>query len=176
MITELMKKLPIYLLIILAIATRFMPHPGNFTAMGAIALFAGLYLPKKQATILPLIAMFISDIFIGFYRPSIMASVYVGFILMVLIGQYLKNKIGFWNVTSGALLGSTVFFLLTNGAVWLFGTMYAHDFSGLLQSYYMALPFWRNEILGNLFYTGILVGGYEMVKKLAPQLNTEMIK
>lgn len=171
-----MKKLPIYLLIILAITTRFMPHPGNFTAMGAVALFAGLYLNKKESLVLPLVAMFISDIFIGFYRPSIMASVYIGFVLMVLIGQYLKNKIGVSNVVIGALGGSLIFFLLTNGAVWLFGTMYTHDFSGLLQSYYMALPFWRNEILADLFYSGVLIGGYEMIKKLAPQTVVQTTK
>ncbi|MBI5221840.1 MAG: hypothetical protein HY979_03475 [Candidatus Magasanikbacteria bacterium] len=171
-----MKKLPIYLLIILGVVTRFVPHPGNFTAMGAIALFSGLYLSKKESLILPLAAMFISDIFIGFYRPSIMASVYIGFILMVLIGQYLKNKIGFWNVTAGVLSGSLIFFLLTNAAVWLFGTMYTHNFSGLLQSYYMALPFWRNEIIGDLFYTGVLIGGYEMIKKMVPQTNAQVIK
>ncbi|MCX6779555.1 MAG: hypothetical protein NT034_00010 [Candidatus Magasanikbacteria bacterium] len=171
-----MKKLPIYLLLALAIVTRFMPHPGNFTAMGAIALFSGLYLSKKESLILPLAAMFISDIFIGFYRPSIMASVYVGFILMVLIGQYLKNKIAFSNVTLGVLSGSLIFFLLTNGAVWLFGTMYTHNLSGLIQSYQMALPFWRNEILADLFYTGVLIGGYEMIKKLVPEMNTQTTK
>jgi len=69
-----------------------------------------------------------------------------------------------------------IFFLLTNGAVWLFGTMYSHDFSGLLQSYYMALPFWRNEILADLFYSGVLIGGYEMIKKLAPQTVVQTTK
>lgn len=176
MIIKLMKKLPIYLLIILAIATRFMPHPGNFTAMGAVALFAGLYLGKKESLALPLAAMFISDIFIGFYRPSIMASVYIGFVLMVLIGQYLKNKIGVSNVIIGVLSGSLIFFLLTNGAVWLFGTMYTHNLSGLIQSYYMALPFWRNEIIGDLFYSGVLIGGYEMIKKLAPETSLQTTK
>lgn len=171
-----MQKLPIYLLLILGIATRFIPHPSNFTAMGAIALFSGLYLSKKQSLILPLAVMFISDIFIGFYLPSIMACVYIGFILMVLIGQYLKNKIGFWTILGGILSGSLIFFLLTNGAVWLFGTMYTHNFSGLLQSYYMALPFWRNEIIGDLFYTAVLIGGYEMVKKLAPKMNVQVTK
>lgn len=171
-----MQKLPIYLLLILGIATRFIPHPSNFTAMGALALFSGLYLSKKQSLILPLAAMFISDIFIGLYLPSIMASVYVGFISMVLIGQYLKNKIGFWKILGGILSGSLIFFLLTNGAVWLFGTMYAHNFSGLLQSYYMALPFWRNEILADLFYSGVLIGGYEMIKKLVPETNLQTTK
>lgn len=171
-----MKKLPLYLLLILGIATRFMPHPGNFTAVGAIALFSGLYLSKKESLLLPLAVMLVSDIFIGFYLPSIMASVYIGFILMVLIGQKLQNKIGFWAVTGAALSGSLIFFLLTNTAVWLFGTMYTHNLSGLMQSYYMALPFWRNEIIGDIFYSGVLIGGYEMIKKLATQTVAQTTK
>lgn len=166
----------IYLLLILAIATRFVPHPANFTAIGAIALFSGLYLNKKQALALPMITMFVSDIFIGFYSPYIMASVYIGFAFMVMIGQYLKNKIKFGNILFGAIAGSTIFFLLTNTAVWAFGTMYTHNLSGLLESYYLALPFWRNELLGNLFYSGVLIGGYEMIKKLVPEINTATIK
>jgi hypothetical protein len=171
-----MKKLPIYLLIILGIITRFLPHPGNFTAIGAIALFGGLYLPKRQALILPLIAMFISDIFIGFYNVYIMSSVYIGFMLMVMIGRYFKNKINTATIVGGALSGSLIFFLLTNTAVWIFGTMYTHNLSGLLESYYLALPFWRNQIIGDLFYSGILIGGYEMIKKLISQIVAQETK
>lgn len=166
----------IYLLLILGIVTRFIPHPGNFTAIGAIALFSGLYLERKQAFWLPLIAMFVSDIFIGFYSPYIMASVYIGFAMTVLMGQYLKNKIRLGNVALGAIAGSVIFFLLTNTAVWLFGTMYTHNLSGLLESYYMALPFWRNELLADLFYSGVLIGGYEMIKKLVPQTVPQVSK
>lgn len=170
------KNIITYLLIILAIATRFVPHPANFTAIGAIALFSGLYLSRRQALALPLIAMLISDIFIGFYSPYIMGSVYLGFALTVLLGQYLKNKIQFGNIVLGAVAGSTIFFLLTNTAVWAFGTMYTHNLFGLFQSYYMALPFWRNELLGNLFYSGVLIGGYEMIKNLASQTSSATIK
>ncbi len=166
------KNLLAYLLIILAIATRFAPHPANFTAIGAIALFSGLYLDKKQALILPLAAMFLSDIFIGFYNTYIMASVYIGFALVVIIGKQLQNNIKFLPVALGALTGSVLFFLLTNTAVWVFGTMYTHDVSGLITSYYSALPFFRNELLGNIFYVTTLVGGYEMIKKLVPQSVT----
>ena len=164
------KNIGLYLLLILGIATRFIPHPGNFTAIGAIALFSGLYLERQQAFWLPIIIMFISDIFIGFYSPYIMASVYIGFAITVLIGQYQKNKIRFGNVALGAIAGSVIFFLLTNTAVWLFGTMYAHNLSGLLESYYLALPFWRNQIIGDLFYSGVLIGGYETIKKMVPQV------
>ena len=170
------KNILTYLLIILAIATRFAPHPANFTAVGAIALFGGLYLNKKQALWLPLTVMFVSDIFIGFYNVYIMTSVYVGFMLMTIIGRYLNNKIKFSNIALGTLAGSVIFFLLTNTAVWAFGTMYVHDLSGLFTSYYYALPFFRNELLGDLFYSGVLIGGYEMIKKLVPQISAATIK
>jgi hypothetical protein len=72
--------------------------------------------------------------------------------------------------------GSVVFFLLTNTAVWAFGTMYTHDLSGLVQSYYMALPFFRNELLGNIFFVTCLVGGYEMIKNLSPKTIVQETK
>ncbi len=152
------------LLVILGIIARFLPHPANFAPIGAIALFGGLYLPKRWAIILPLLAMFISDIFIGFYAWQIMTSVYIGFVLMGLIGLVVRKNKKFHTVLGGTLLGSILFFLITNWAVWEFGTMYVHNFSGLIQSYIMALPFFRNSLLGDVFYVGVLVGGFELVQ------------
>lgn len=159
-----MKKLIIpTLLIALGIACRFLPHIPNFAPIGAIALFGALYLPKKYALILPLGAMFISDIFIGFYSWQIMTSVYLGFILTVALGLVIRKRKSFSSVLSVTLLSSVLFYLLTNFAVWAFGTMYVHNFAGLMQSYYMALPFFRNSLAGDLFYVGVLVGGFEFV-------------
>lgn len=151
------------LLIILGFSSRLLPHPANFAPIGAIALFAALYLPKKYALIIPLIAMFISDIFIGFYSLPIMLSVYIGFTIMSLIGLLVKKNKKFSTILGGTLVGSILFFLLTNFAVWAFGTMYAHTFAGLMQSYTMAIPFFKNSLLGDLFYSGIIIGGYEFV-------------
>jgi len=92
-----------------------------------------------------------------------MLSVYIGFALMVFIGQYLQNKIKVLPVLAGTIAGGAMFFLLTNAAVWMFGTMYPHTISGLLSSYYMGLPFWRNMVAGDMMYVAILVGGYEMI-------------
>ena len=157
------KTIAIFILLLLGVTTRFLPHPANFTAIGAVALFGGLYLPKKWAILGPLTAMFISDIFIGFYTWQINLSVYLGFILMGLIGLWVRKNKKFHTVLGGTLLGSFIFFLLTNFMVWAFGTMYVHNLAGLLQSYYMALPFFKNSLMGNLFYVGILVGGYEFM-------------
>ncbi len=154
------------LLIILGFSARLLPHPANFAPIGAMALFAALYLPKRYTLVIPLVAMFISDIFIGFYSLPIMLSVYIGFILMGLIGLLVKRNKSFSTILGGTLVGSILFFLLTNFAVWAFGTMYVHTFSGLMQSYMMAIPFFKNSLLGDLFYCGIMVGGYEFILSL----------
>ena len=76
------KKLLIPLLLIaLGFIARLLPHPANFAPIGAIALFSGLYLPKRWAIILPLAIMLISDIFVGFYAWQIMLAVYLSFVL-----------------------------------------------------------------------------------------------
>ncbi len=161
--TNMKKYLIPVLLIILGLTTRLLPHPANFTSIGALALFGALYLPKRYALIIPLLVMFISDIFIGFYSWQIMLAVYSSFILMGLIGLLIRKNKRFSTVLGGTLLGSVLFFLITNFAVWAFGTMYAHNLIGLLQSYTMAVPFFKNSLLGDLFYVTILVGGYEFI-------------
>ena len=155
------KLLPALVLITLGIVARFLPHPANFAPIGAIAIFSGIYLPKKWALALPLAAMLVSDLFIGFYAWPIMASVYAGFIIMGLIGLAVRKNKKLSTVLGGTILGSLIFYLVTNAAVWAFGSLYPPTAAGLLQSYYTAIPFFRNSLLGDLFYTGVLVGAYE---------------
>lgn len=151
------------LLILLGLTARLLPHPPNFAPIGAIAIFGGIYLPKRWAILAPLAAMFVSDIFIGFYAWQIMASVYLSFALTGVIGLIVKQKKTLARVVGGTLLGSILFFLITNIAVWAFGAMYPQNLAGLMESYTMAIPFFRNSLLGDLFYVGILVGSAEVL-------------
>ncbi len=160
------------LLITLGVMMRFLPHPANFAPIGAIAVFGGMYLPKRIALIVPLLAVLASDFFIGFYDWKIMLSVYGGFLLMGVIGLFVRKHKKVGNVIGGTLLGSLLFFLITNAAVWMFGAMYTPGFAGLMQSYFMALPFFLNSVLGDLFYVGVLVGGMELVLRLAASRRT----
>lgn len=147
-----------YLLIALGLTARLLPHPANFAPIGALALFGGMYLPKRQALLLPLAALFISDLFIGMYNPKMMIAVYGSFAVMGYIGMQVRKKKNLSTIIGGTVLGSIAFFLITNAAVWLFGTMYPHTLAGLGQSYTMAIPFFRNSLLGDLFYMGIFIG------------------
>jgi len=173
------KYLPAILLITLGMVTRLLPHPANFAPIGAIAIFGAMYLPKKWSLMLPITTLLISDLFIGFYSLPIMLTVYGSFLIMWFIGSKIRKNKKIYSILGGTVLGSVLFFLITNWAVWAFGTMYVHNISGLLQSYYMAIPFFRNSLLGDLFYVTLLVGVMEVIiylKTKKPELASVTIK
>ncbi len=153
----------VVLFIVLAgISLRLIPHAPNFTPIAAIALFSGVYFSKRIALILPIGAMAISDIFIGFYEPKLMIAVYASFLLFTIIGFWLKKHKSWYLIGGSAILSAVLFFLITNFAVFAFSPWYAKTFSGLIQCYVLALPFFKNTLLGNLFYTGVFFGAYEL--------------
>ena len=152
------------ILVVFAIVARLLPHPANFTPVGAAIIFAAMYLPKKWALVIPFSILIVSDLLIGFYSWPIMLCVYGSFLLMALIGFWVRENKNTLTIVSGTLSGSILFFLITNAAVWLFGTMYAHDWSGLMMSYYNAIPFFRNTLAGDLFYVMILAGVMEVAR------------
>ncbi|MDQ5900435.1 MAG: hypothetical protein QG600_13 [Patescibacteria group bacterium] len=138
-------------LIVLAVIMRLLPHLPNVTPLAAMALTGSLYMERKYAFILPLSALFLSDLLLGFHDT--MVFVYAGFLITGVIGLWIKKKYSLKRVVSGTLLSSFIFFLLTNAGVWLVSSMYEKTFLGLMQSYTMALPFLRNSVLGDLGYT-----------------------
>lgn len=157
-----------YLLIVLAAATRLLPHPPNFAPIGAMALFGGRELSGWRAFAFPLAAMLASDLFIGFYTWKVMLSVYGSFALQVVIGRWLRSRPGVFPIVWGAFLGAVLFYLITNWAVWAFTPLYPKTAGGLLASYIAALPFFRNTLMGNLFYAGALFGGYALWQRSLP--------
>lgn len=143
--------------------------PFNVSPVAAIALFGGaMFANRIAAFAAPLAIMLVSDIFIGFHDT--MWAVYLGLAIIVGIGQMLRSRPGLMNGLVGAVVGSVVFFLITNAAVWMNGTMYAPGFSGLIESYVAGLPFYRNTLMGDLFFTVALFGTYELVSKRLPVL------
>ncbi|MDP4001320.1 MAG: hypothetical protein Q8P83_03705 [bacterium] len=153
-----------YLIILLGAVLRVIPHPANFAPIAAIALFGGTYIKnKKLALALPLLAMVISDIFIGFDSIQMRAVVYGSFILIGLVGFIIRKHKNLATIFGSTLLGSILFYLITNFAFFYSSSMYPHDFSGIVSSYINALPFFRNSLMGNFFYVSVFFGSYELV-------------
>jgi len=149
------KQLVIILFIVVAAMFRLMPHFPNVTPITAMALFSGVYLTnKKLAFMIPILAMFLSDLFLGF--SSISLFVYAAFILVSYIG-ITSNKVSIKTI----LLSSIGFFIITNFGVWLLG--YPKTFNGLMECYTLAIPFFRNSLIGDFFYAGVMYYGFEFV-------------
>lgn len=160
-----MKLFPL-LIILFGTLSRLLPHPPNFAPITAIALFGGVYLPKKYAFILPLVALFISDLFLGFYGTT-MLYVYGSFIISGLIGLWLRNHKNPVTILGGTFAASILFYLITNFGVWASPTSwYTRNFQGLIDSYISAIPFFRNTLTGDLFFTLVFFLGYEIAFRL----------
>lgn len=173
------------MLMILAVAlTRLIPHPPNFSPVEAMALFGGAYFAKRSwAIVLPLIALFISDLALGlmmggvYFEYFVSASflmIYATIALLSILGFGLRGKITIARVASFSVISSLIFFLVTNFGVWLGSTMYPQTFAGLLAAYTAGLPFLQNGLLGTLFYAAMLFGSFELLKQRLPALNQQL--
>jgi hypothetical protein len=143
----------ISLIVLVAALYRISPHIPNVAPITGLALYSGVYLEHKYAILLPLAVMLVSDFFIGFH-PG-MPYVYGAFLLSSLIGIWLKNHLSVVSVAAGTLLASLLFFLITNFGVWIGSGMYKKNIEGLRDCFILALPFFRNTIMGDLLYTSL---------------------
>ncbi len=162
--------------ILLGALARIIPHAPNFTPVAAMALFGGTYLNKKQAFILPILIMLLSDLFIGFDSLQMRIFIYGSFLITVLIGRFLKRNLTLTNTILASFASSIVFFLITNFAVWAFTPLYLKTFDGLVNCFIMALPFFRNTLLGDFFYTGIVFGSYRLTNSWYYKVRLAVIK
>jgi hypothetical protein len=159
-------------LIVLAAALRIAPHPWNFTPVGAMALFSGAVLKDRRlAFAFPLLALLAGDLFVGFYKLSVMLIVYASFLLSVLIGRWLLGRRTVARIGFATLLGAIQFFLITNFAVWQFMGTYSHNLSGLLACYIAAIPLFWNALGGDALYAALLFGGYALAERFLPALR-----
>lgn len=160
--------------ILIAAFSRFIPHPFNFTAVGAMALFAGATLNNRWLSILvPVAALFITDIFFQFH-PTMWAT-YGSMALITMIGWSISKRQNFVSITTASLISVFLFFVITNAAMWVVGfyspiSFYSLDAAGLADSLILGLPFLGNTIISQLLYTGVLFGAFHYVRVRKPAL------
>jgi len=147
-----------------SIFMRIIPHIPNVSPVASLALFSGALIPSWGGFAIPLVAMVISDLFLGFHVT--IPFVYGSFLLIAGIGYFIRKKISVLNIGVGSLIGSTLFFIITNFGVWITSSMYKKSISGLFKCYFMGLPFFRNTLLGDLFYITLFFLGYRFVRLL----------
>lgn len=168
----------ITLLIVLAIASRLIPHPANFAPMLAAGIFGGaLFMDKKWAYIIPLVSIWLSDLlimnvvygeyydhFVWFYEGWYWQ--YALYLLMPFLSSLIfKNDITVGRITGISIAGAVIFFIVSNFGTWAGGMIYPMTKEGLISCYIMALPYFKGTLLSNLFYSGVLFGSYYLAER-----------
>ena len=142
---------PIGLILILALS-RLMPHPDNFTPIIALAIMSSYFFRNINFSYaIMLFSMLLADFFIGFY--SHMLFVYLSLFLIVLIFFKISKKMNYKNLFIFSFFGSAIFFLISNFGVWLVGNLYERNINGLIECYFMAIPFFKNSIISTLIFS-----------------------
>lgn len=147
--------------VVLAGVSRvFQPLP-NFTAMGALALISALMAPRAAyAFAITWGGMLLGDLLLAQFKGSVGWTPdwtsYAGFGLIVAMGLGIRRYPALWRVALAGICASLIFFLFSNGAVWVYsaikGESYSADLNGLLDCYVAGLPFYRAMFLGDLVY------------------------
>ena len=161
-------------MVLAAAAFRLLPHPLNFAPIAGMALFGGAHFSeKRQAFLIPLAAMLLSDLVIGFH--STVPFVYLSFILIVGIGMMIRKRRQILPIAGAATASSLLFFAVTNFGVWAVQDLYPKTAVGLGACYIAALPFLQNTLLGDALTTAVLFGGFVLAERRLPILRETLL-
>ena len=132
-------------------ASRFIPHPPNFTSLIALSFYVPVLLGLRFLPVL-LISFAITDLVIGYHTGT--HWTWGSVLLIGLVSQYFTKNLS-WRL-SGAFLGACIFFLITNLGVWLSGNLYAFNLGGLISCFTLALPFFGYTAISTFIFSGII--------------------
>jgi hypothetical protein len=157
-------------MILAAALARLLPHPPNVAPIGAMALLGGACLSDRRlAFVVPLTAMFLSDLVLGF--SALTPAVYLSFLGYVCLGLWLRGRRHVVPIAAASLAGSVLFFVVTNFGVWLLLDLYPKTSAGLAECYVAALPFFGNTVAGDALWVTVLFGGLALAERGVPGLR-----
>ena len=173
-------------MIFVAALTRLLPHPPNFSPVEAVALFGGAYFASRWlALAVPLVAMFLSDMALGIVNGGVywdyfasvhFLAIYGCIALSTVMGFGLRGKVTGPRVLGYSLAGSVLFFVLSNFATWVGADAALGACSISLGACYVAgIPFFQWTVLGTLFYSALLFGGFALLRQRLPQLQASTV-
>ncbi len=172
--------IPALLLVFSAVAYRvttgLLIHSGaswlsNFAPLAAIALCSAAYFPKRYKFSVPLVTLFISDAVINFrygaplLDPQILLR-YFALAAVGCVGVLLQNRASLKTLLPASIVGSTIFYAITNAFSWLSDPGYAKNLRGFIQALTVGLPqysatpswmFFRNSLISDLLFTLLFV-------------------
>lgn len=140
-------------------ASRFIPHPPNFTSLLALSFYIPALLGIRYLPAL-IVSFALTDLFIGFHGTALFtwgSVLFIGF----LSKYFIKNII---SRITGALVGACIFYVITNFGVWSLG-IYGYTIDGIITCYVLAIPFFAYSLISTFIFSSIIEGVYKIQNK-----------
>jgi hypothetical protein len=159
----------VYLIVLLAVLARFIPHIPNFSPVYGALLFGGARLRKRDSIWFPLVLLGASDVVLTnvIYRMSIgwaeLIQI-VAFAAIAMIGWLLRPRVTPRRFSFACVAGPTAFYLISNFGVWLGWHTYPPTLAGLVQCYVAGIPFYGYSLGSTFLFAGVLFGVYEFYR------------
>ncbi len=170
--------------VLAAALARLLPHPPNFSPIEAMALFGGAYFAHRSwALLVPLLALALSDLglalmmggsYVDYLGSGGFWLIYACIAGITVMGFGLRGRVTAGRVLGFGLMGSLAFFAVSNFGVWWGSSFYPQSLQGLIACYLAGLPFLHWTVLGTVFYSGLLFGGYELLQRRVPGLRAHL--
>jgi hypothetical protein len=166
-----------YLLVLLAVLTRFIPHMPNFSPVFAALLFGGAHLKRRDSIWYPVTLLAASDVVLTtlVFRTRLVwgqSIIWLAFAVVALLGYWLRNRETVGRIGVAALAGPTAFFVIGNFGVWLGFGEYPPTWDGLVTCYVAGLPFYRNSLVASVVYTALVFGANAMYQRRHMEIAT----
>ena len=138
-------------------ASRFIPHPPNFTSLLALSFYVPAFLGIRYLPAL-VIGFVLTDLIIGFHGITLFTW---GSVILIGLGSRFFTKT-ILNRVFGSLLGASLFYIITNFGVWTLG-FYTYTFEGLLLCYTLAIPFFAYSLISTFVFSVVIETIYRFI-------------
>jgi Family of unknown function (DUF6580) len=168
----------VYLIIFLAVLSRFIPHIWNFSPVYGALLFGGAYLKKRESVWYPLLLLCISD----FVLTNLIYGLHTGwgeiiqlaaFASLAVIGWSLRSRLTLQRFSFVCFAGPTAFFFISNFGVWLGMSTYPPTLSGLVACYVAGIPFYGYSVASTVAFAALLFGVNHLYTQRARQITSQ---
>ena len=148
----------------LLVLSRMITDIPNFTATIALVMFTGYLIQNRLLSILiVLTSQVVSDLYLGIY--SSMIFVYAAYISIVLLSPIIMNKINTKSVIFSSIISPSIFFIISNFGVWLTGSMYTFNLSGLITCYVAGIPFFDESLISTILFALTIFSIMKLIRK-----------
>jgi hypothetical protein len=154
-----------FLVVAVAVLSRFIPHYPNMTAVGALAVYSGFAgRPRWMGFGFVMTALLFTDWILGFHNT--MFYTYGAWILVSVVSSFGLRQFSWVKLMGMGLLSASVFFVISNFGFWMTGILYPKTAQGLLECYLAAVPFFENQLVGDIAFSLGLFAVHFAIEKL----------